>query len=72
MQEYINSSDINPKLNREQRRAIAKKTKQKNNKQIDIISEYARKLSYVNLIQKLRKINTEKEKEKELNNEQTT
>ena len=58
------------KLNRAQRRALAKKNKgnkaqaiQKS--QIDEINETAIKLNYIDLIQKLRKLNEEKAKENE-------
>ena len=58
------------KLNRAQRRALAKKNK--GNKAqaaqkspIDEINETATKLNYIDLIQKLRKLNEEKAKENE-------
>ena len=56
------------KLNRAQRRALAKKNKGNKAKaaqksQIDEINETAAKLNYIDLIQKLRKLNEEKAKE---------
>lgn len=54
-----------PKLNRAQRRAFNKKNK----KSVDTISDYAKKLSYIDLIQKLRTLN---EKEIEENGETAT
>lgn len=58
------------KLNRAQRRALAKKNKGNKAKtaqksQIDEINETATKLNYIDLIQKLRKLNEEKAKENE-------
>lgn len=67
--EKINQSA--PKLNRAQRRALAKKHKGKGKKfptpqeQMDEINETAKKLNYIDLIQKLRKLNEEKAKENE-------
>lgn len=66
--EYIRSKQ--PPMNREQRRALKKKmgskkyieVQQEQGNVIDAINETAAKLSYVNLIQKLRKLNEEKEK----------
>ena len=60
------------KLNRAQRRALAKKNKNKKTQaaqksQIDEINETAAKLNYIDLIQKLRKLNEEKVKENEEN-----
>ena len=65
------------KLNRAQRRALAKKNKGSKAKlaqksQIDEINETATKLNYIDLIQKLRKLNEEKAKEIEENGESTT
>ena len=62
------------KLNRAQRRALAKKSK--GNKtvpksQIDEINETATKLNYIDLIQKLRNLNEKKAKENEENGEST-
>lgn len=67
--EKINQGEL--KLNRAQRRALAKKNKGKGKKfptpqaQIDEINETAKKLNYIDLIQKLRKLNEEKAKENE-------
>ncbi len=61
------SDDINKQLyprNRKERRALAKRLGKKGKGQLDIITETARKLNYIDLIQKMRKINEEKEKEK--------
>lgn len=65
------------KLNRAQRRALAKKNKGSKAKlsqrsQIDEINETATKLNYIDLIQKLRKLNEEKAKEIEENGESAT
>ena len=51
------------KLNRSQRRAIARKMGKRGRGQMDTISETAKKLNYIDLLQKLRKLNEEKEKE---------
>ena len=51
-----------PKLNRAQRRSLAKKAGKKGRSQLATISETAKKLNYIELIQKLRKLNEEKEK----------
>lgn len=64
------------KLNRAQRRALAKKNKGKKAKtaqksQIEEINETAAKLNYIDLIQKLRNLNEKKEKEIEENGEST-
>lgn len=58
------------KLNRAQRRALAKKNKGKKNQaeqkgQIEVINEAATKLNYIDLIQKLRALNEQKAKEME-------
>ena len=53
--------------NRAQRRAMAKKMGRKGREQFGTISETARKLTYIDLIEKMRKLNEENEK-----NEQTT
>lgn len=63
-----NATNTIPTMNREQRRALAKKIGKKGRAQAETISEYARKLTYISLIEKLREIN----KEKENNNEQAT
>ena len=63
-------------MNRAQRRALKKKVGSKkyaemvaNGDVVETISETAKKLNYIDLIQKLRKLNEEKEKE---NGETTT
>lgn len=56
-----NNSDI--QLNRAQRRALAKKAGKRGRAQLEAIGETAQKLDYIDLIQKLRKMNEEKEKE---------
>ena len=54
-----------PPLNRAQRRALAKKQGKKNQMStVETITDTAKKLSYIDLIQKLRKLNEEKEKQK--------
>lgn len=60
--EIENNSKIE-KLNRAQRRAIAKKMGKHGRGQMDTISDTAKKLNYIDLINKLRKLNKEKEKE---------
>ena len=52
--------------NRAERRAFAKKLGKKGREQFGTISETAKKLTYINLIQKLREMNKENE-----NNEDT-
>jgi len=65
--EKIKNSEI--KLNRAQRRALQKKygknvvLQMTPQEQQDAISETAKKLNYIDLIQKLRKLNEQKEKE---------
>jgi len=73
--EKINSTRI--PMNRAQRRALKKKIGAKKYAEMvadsgdvaGVISETAKKLNYIDLIQKLRKLNAEKEKEKEENGE---
>ena len=65
------------KLNRAQRRALAKKNKGKKaqtaqKSQIDEINETAAKLNYIDLIQKLRALNEKKAKEIEENGDAET
>lgn len=71
--ETMIKNDINkeaiPKMNRAQRRALAKKIGKHDRDQLGTISETAKKLTYINLIQKLRELNEEKENE---NYEQAT
>lgn len=55
--------------NRAQRRAFAKKLGKSGRAKMGTISETAKKLTYINLIEKLRKLNEEKENE---NYEQAT
>lgn len=76
--EKINSTRV--PMNRAQRRALKKKVGAKKyaemvNESGDVVgavSETAKKLNYIDLIQKLRKLNEEKEKEIEKNGETTT
>lgn len=49
--------------NRAQRRAFAKKLGKSGRAKMGTISEAAKKLTYINLIEKLRKLNAEKENE---------
>jgi hypothetical protein len=72
--EKINSTRV--PMNRAQRRALKKRVGAKryaemveNGEAAEIISETAKKLNYIDLIQKLRKLNAEKEQE---NNGETT
>ena len=67
-EETINFLDSYNKLNRAQKRAIKKRMGRKERGQLDIINETSRKLTYIDLIQKARKLNEKKEKNK---NEQT-
>jgi len=53
-----------PQMNRAQRRALAKKVGKNGRSQLGTISETARKLNYIDLIQKLREINN---KQREVN-----
>lgn len=50
-----------PNMNRAQRRALAKKAGKKGRNSLETISETAKKLNYISLIQELRKMNMEKE-----------
>lgn len=76
--EKINSTRV--PMNRAQRRALKKKVGAKKyaemvNESGDVVgavSETAKKLNYIDLIQKLRKLNEEKEKEIEENGETAT
>lgn len=76
--EKIRSTQI--PMNRAQKRALKKKLGAKkyaemvseNGDVIEAVNETAKKLNYVDLIQKLRKLNEEKEKENEENGEATT
>ena len=52
-----------PKLNREQRRKLAKKKGKQATANKEIVFDTAKKLNYINLIQGLRKLNEKKEKE---------
>ena len=61
-------SQIARPRNRAERRALAKKIGKKGREQFGTISETAKKLNYIDLIQKLRALN---EKEENLENEAT-
>lgn len=66
------TSDIKTKSrprNRAERRALAKKMGKKGRAQMDLITETAEKLNYIDLIQRLRELNAKKEMEN--NNEGT-
>ena len=52
-------------MNREQRRAVKKKMGKKGREEFDLIADTAKKLNYIDLIQKLRKLNEEKENEED-------
>ena len=73
--EKINSAQI--KLNRAQRRALQKKygknatLEMTPQQQMEAINETAKKLNYIDLIQKLRKLNEQKAKENDENGETT-
>ena len=63
---YAATSDIKANSrsrNRAERRALAKKMGKKGRAQIDLITETAEKLNYIDLIQKLRELNAKKEME---------
>ena len=49
--------------NRAERRALAKKLGKKGRAELDVIAETSKKLNYIELIQKLRELNKEKEHE---------
>ena len=49
--------------NRAERRALAKKLGKKGRAELDVIAETSKKLNYIELIQKLRELNREKENE---------
>lgn len=49
--------------NRAERRALAKKLGKKGRAEFDVIAETSKKLNYIELIQKLRELNKEKENE---------
>ena len=60
----INENSV-PKMNRAQRRAMAKQMGKKGREQMGTISETAKKLNYIELIQRLREMNEKKENENE-------
>lgn len=55
-----------PPMNRAQRRALKKKVGAKKYNEMDIVSDTAKKLACIDLIQKLRKLNEEKENNGEI------
>lgn len=57
-------NNLTPNMNRAQRRALAKKMGKRGRAQTDTISETAKKLNYIELIQRLREMN---EKNEEVN-----
>lgn len=59
----INKINTNTKLNRAQRRALAKKAGKKGKNTAEAVSDTAKKLNYIQLIQKLRELNEKKENE---------
>ena len=59
----INKINTNSKLNRAQRRALAKKAGKKAKNSAEAVSDTAKKLNYIQLIQKLRELNAKKENE---------
>ena len=61
---------INPQrpMNRAQRRAAAKRAGRKGRAKIDLVTETATHLNYIDLIQKLRKLNERKEEENDNEN----
>lgn len=61
--EVAKSASPQRHMNRAQRRAAAKRAGKKGRKQIDVVSETATKINYINLIQSLRELNKKKEGE---------
>lgn len=59
-------------MNRKQRRALSKKLGKKGRSRAEMITDTAEKLNYIDLIQKLRLLNAQKDKEIEENGETTT
>ena len=57
-----------PQMNRAKRRALAKKAGKKGRDQLGTISETARKLNYINLIQRLRKMKEKNDNEQATEN----
>ena len=51
------------RLNRKQRRALKKKLGKQSRNEVDVVSETATKLNYIDLIQKFRELNKKKELE---------
>lgn len=60
--EIKQKSSLKPR-NRAERRALAKKLGKKGRTEFDVIAETSKKLNYIELIQKLRELNKEKENE---------
>jgi len=56
-------SQVTQPRNRAERRALIKKIGKKNFEELSSITETAKKLDYIELIQKFRKLNEQKEKE---------
>lgn len=66
VEEFIKNdieNNSSPPLNRAQRRALMKKMGKKKRQQLDLIGDTARKLDYIDMIQKLRELNKKKEQE---------
>lgn len=65
--EVASTAAVEPRrnMNRAQRRAVAKRAGKKGRKQIDVVTDTATKLNYIELIQKLRELNKKKEEENE-------
>ena len=65
--EVAGAATIEPRrnMNRAQRRAAARRAGKKGRKQIDVVTDTATKLNYIELIQKLRELNKKKEEENE-------
>ncbi len=63
--EVAKTTTVEPRrnMNRAQRRATAKRAGKKGRKQIDVVTDTATKLNYIELIQKLRELNKKKEEE---------
>ena len=64
----INKINGGPKLNRAQRRALAKKAGKKGKQTAEAVSDTAKKLNYIDLIQRLRELNEKREKEENVEN----
>lgn len=65
IEEQVKEQIDMPVFNREQRRKLQKKMGKQGKKKLDLVGETARKLNYIDLIQRLRVLNEEKEQKEE-------